>query len=139
MPTHIHLVLKQLVNSGVSSFMNILLNSFARYFNLSHNRHGPLWESRFKNVLIETDEQLLHLTRYVHLNPTSAGLVELPNEWNYSSYLEYLGERSSKGICNWEGILEIQPNNYQKFVNGRTSYQRSLSQIKHLLIENYTG
>ncbi|MEK9167339.1 MAG: transposase [Patescibacteria group bacterium] len=139
MPTHIHLVLKQLVEGGISSFMNNLLNSFARYFNISHNRRGPLWESRFKNVLVQSDEQLLHLTRYLHLNPVSADLIAVPDQWVYSSYCQYIGENTDKNICNWEGVLDIQPKEYRKFVSGRISYQRSLSKIKHLLIENYTG
>src|SRR3990167_9648627 len=72
MPTHIHLILRQLTDKGISKYMSDFLNSYTKYFNTLHKRKGPLWESRFKNVLVETDNQLLHLTRYIHLNPVTA-------------------------------------------------------------------
>jgi putative transposase len=78
MPTHIHLVLRQLKDGGISKFMSNILNSYSRYFNIKHNRKGPLWEGRFRKVLVGSDEQLLHLTRYVHLNPVTACLVDKP-------------------------------------------------------------
>lgn len=140
MPTHPHLILKQLTDQGVSNFMSNILNSFTRYFNTRYKRKGPLWESEFKNVLIRDDKQLLHLTRYVHLNPTSAGLVDKPEEWQFSSYNQFIDKDSARIICcNWEGTLDIKPEKYQKFVNDRISYQRSLSKIKKLIIENYSG
>jgi len=72
MPTHLHLIIKQNVDGGIVKFMARILNSYSRYFNTKHQRTGPLWSGRFKNVLIENDEQLLHMSRYIHLNPTSA-------------------------------------------------------------------
>lgn len=67
MPTHVHLILKQLKENGISIVMNHVLNSYTRYFNTKHKRKGPLWEARFKSVLVESDEYLIHLTRYIHL------------------------------------------------------------------------
>ena len=139
MPTHIHLVLKQINENGISTFVSNTLNSFTRYFNTAHKRKGPLWESEFKNVLVDTDEQLLQLTRYVHLNPVSAGLVSSPEDWDYSSYRQYIGIRSEWEICDWHDVLNIQPAEYKRFVEDHISYQRSLSEIKRLLIENYHG
>jgi putative transposase len=72
MPTHFHLILKQLKDRGISIFMNNIQNSYTRYFNIRHKRKGPLWQGRFKNVLVDNDEYLLHLTRYIHLNPVTA-------------------------------------------------------------------
>lgn len=139
MPTHIHLALKQVKDGGISYFMKNVLDSFSRYFNTSHNRKGPLWESRFKNVLVDSDEQLLHLTRYIHLNPSSASLVSRPEDWKYSSYNEYVEEKTDKAVCIREGLLDISPIAYRSFVKRRISYQRSLSVIKHLLFDNYNG
>jgi putative transposase len=139
MPTHIHLVLKQLIDNGISKFMMKLLDSYTRYFNLKHQRKGPLWESRFKNVLVEDDEQLLHLTRYIHLNPTSANLINEPEDWNYSSYGEYLLKDIKNKICTFNNILDIEPHSYQEYVNDRKNFQKELSKIKKLLIENYYG
>ena len=134
MPTHLHLVLKQIEENGISIFMSNILNSYARYFNIRHNRKGPLWEGRFRNVAVESDEQLLHLTRYVHLNPVTAHLVDKPESWQASSYLEYLGVRNKK-MCDFNDILEIKPVSYKVFVEDRISYQRELSLIKSFLLE----
>ena len=134
MPTHLHFILIQLVDMGISIYMKNLLNSYTRYFNVNNNRKGPLWQGRFKNVLVKNDEYLLHLTRYIHLNPTSAGLVDNPEDWKYSSYNEYLG-KSEGGICNFSPYLEIDPMSYRNFVEEWKEDQRSLSILKSLILE----
>lgn len=137
MPTHLHLVLKQLTDEGITVFMGNILNGYARYFNTKHKRKGPLWESRFKNILVENDEQLLHLTRYLHLNPTTAFLVERPEEWTFSSYGEYISDiHDEDRVCNTEGILDIARSDYKSFVEDNVDYQRSLSSIKRLSLED---
>ena len=136
MPTHIHLILKQLVKNGITIYMSNVLNSYSHYFNLKHKRKGPLWESAFKNVLILSDEQLLHLTRYAHLNPPTARLVDKPEDWEFSSYNEYLGKVKGRDkICAYKDLLDIEPKEYQKFVNDRIDYQRELAQIKSFSID----
>lgn len=136
MPTHIHLILKQQIQNGISKFMNNILNSYTRYFNIKHKRKGPLWEARFKNILVETDEYLLHLTRYIHLNPVTGHLVNKPENWIRSSYNEYLSKSDNNKICKYKDILNIRPVSYKKFVKDRVSYQRGLAKIKHLLLED---
>ncbi len=136
MPTHFHLILKQLKDKGISVFISQISNSYTRYFNLKHKRKGPLWEREFQNVLVSTDEQLLHLTRYIHLNPVTAFLADKPEDWEFSSYREYLGEiEEGDRICRFEDILDIMPEEYKAFVNDRISYQRELEKIKHLIME----
>ncbi len=134
MPTHIHLLLAQLMDNGISIFMKNLLNSYTRYFNIKNKRKGPLWQGRFRSILIETDEQLLHLTRYIHLNPTSNDLVERPEEWIYSSYKEYVSKRGGS-ICNFRRYIEMKTGVYKKFVETQRDYQKKLAEIKHLLLE----
>jgi putative transposase len=136
MPTHFHLVLKQTKENGISIYLGKVLNSYTRYFNAKHGRSGPLWASRFKNVLVGTDEQLLHLTRYIHLNPSSAGIVDSPYDWKYSSLNEYSG---FPNICNFDDIIDLSIKEYKKFIIDRKDYQRNLSLIKGLLIDDYAG
>lgn len=136
MPTHIHLTLKQLSPNGISTFMGNILNSYSRYFNTKYHRKGPLWESKFENVLVKDDEQLFHLTRYLHLNPVTAGLVDKPEDWIYSSYKEYTEDMADIiRICQYDDLIEIQPKKYKRFVKDRISYQRDLAKIKKILIE----
>lgn len=136
MPTHIHLVLKQLSENGISLYMKDVLNSYTKYFNNQHQRKGPLWEGRFKNVLIESDEQLRHVTRYLHLNAVTAKLVDRPEDWEFSSYKEYLSEiNGNSSVCQFDDLIEIEPSQYRKFVNDQISYQRGLAKIKKLLLD----
>ncbi|MCP4652914.1 MAG: transposase [Candidatus Omnitrophica bacterium] len=136
MPTHFHLVLTQMKDGGISIFVNNLLNSYTRYFNTKLKRKGPLWESRFKSVFVGTDEQLLHLTRYIHLNPVTAYLVDQPEDWGFSSYNEYVGNALSENkICEYDNVLDITPSSYGDFVKDRISYQRSLGWIKNVALE----
>ncbi|MDO8686663.1 MAG: transposase [Candidatus Berkelbacteria bacterium] len=134
MPTHIHLVLKQLKEKGISDFMRKVSDGFTRYFNTLHGRKGPLWESKFKNVLVGGDEQLLHLSRYIHLNPVTASLIKKPEDWVFSSYKEYLS-KINHPVCQFEDILDIQPPIYRKFVNDQISYQKELARIKKLTFD----
>lgn len=134
MPTHIHLILVQLKERGISIFMKNLLDSYTRYFNVKNERKGPLWQGRFKSVLVKGDEQLLHLTRYIHLNPTSENLVQEVEEWPFSSYGEFLGQHQ-EGLCNFALYLNIEPKDYKIFVEERRDYQKQLSEIRNLLLE----
>ena len=136
MPTHIHFILKQMSENGISDYMRKVLDSYTRYFNTCHKRKGPLWEGKFKNVLIISDDQLLHLTRYIHLNPVTAFLIEKPDNWVWSSYTEYLWEgKRASSLCHFDDILEIKPSFYRKFVIDRVSYQRELGKIKKLIMD----
>lgn len=140
MPTHIHLLIKQIQNGGISRYMAKVLNSYSRYFNVKHKRSGPLWAGRFKSVLVSNDNQLLHLTRYIHLNPTSANIVKKPEQWPHSSYVEYTSSDFTESkICNFKNLIDITSKEYKKFVLDRKDYQKQISLIKNMLIDDYTG
>jgi putative transposase len=136
MPTHIHIVVQQLKENGISRFMSFILKSHSKYFNIKHGRKGPLWEGRFKRVLVKTDEQLLHLTRYVHLNPATGYLVNNPGDWPFSSFSEYVSKvAADKKICEFNDLLEVGQVAYRRFVEDRIAYQRELAKIKNLILE----
>lgn len=65
MPNHFHLLLKQLEENGISTFMRNFQNSYAKFFNIKHQRVGPLFQSIFRAIRIEDNEQLLHVNRYI--------------------------------------------------------------------------
>lgn len=136
MPTHIHLILKQLKKDGISIFMRNVLNGYTRYFNIKTKRKGPLWESKFQRVLVSTDEQLLHLSRYIYLNPVTAYLVNKPQGWKFSSYKEFLGEVEDKErLCSDFEALDTKPQSYKEFVSSQIDYQRELAEVKKLFLE----
>lgn len=139
MPNHYHFILKQTQDRGILNFIRLSTNSYARYFNTKYKRKGSLFESRFKAVRVETDSQLIHLSRYVHLNPYSSFLVKDPEgllRYPFSSLSEYIGA-STTNICSKEIVLGQFSGlkGYQRFVIDRADYQRSLSEIKHQILE----
>jgi len=109
MPTHIHFILRQEEDNGIMDFMRLIQNSQACYFNLKYKRRGPLWEGRFGGRIMADTGDMLSETRYVHLNPTTAYLVDRPETWKFSSYNEYVGHvEKAKGICDWEEWLDFK-------------------------------
>lgn len=134
MPDHYHILVKILKNNVFSKFLSDVENSYTRYFNTKLKRKGPLWQSSFKAVRIKNNEQLLHVSRYIHLNPTTSGLVKNPDDWYFSSYREYI--YNSKTLK--EIIKEISINNpkdYKEFIENRKDYQQKLKIIKKQIIE----
>ena len=138
MPTHFHFILKEIKKGGIKNFVRLTTNSYSKYFNIKYRRKGPLWEGPFKNVAIENDSQLLHLTRYIHLNPVTAKLVNKAVDWEYSSYREYIGLTSeNERLCNFSEYIDINIPEYKKFVSKQIEYQRELALIKHLIFKKY--
>lgn len=138
MPNHFHLMLKQKLDQGISTFISNFTNSYTRYFNTKHDRIGPLFQGIFKAVRIESDEQLVHVSRYIHLNPVSSFLIkpETLRSYQWSSYPEFVG-LSDKNPVNKKIVLNLfsSKKKYEKFVLDQVDYARQLELIKHLVIE----
>lgn len=138
MPNHFHLILKQLIDNGITMLMRKVANSYSHYLNLKSKRIGPLFQGRFKNVLIENDEQLVHLSRYVHLNPVVARLVLRPENYPWSSFREYLDlDEQKEKICDSRLVLDNfkSRQSYETFVYDQVSYAKELDRIKHLTFD----
>lgn len=136
MPNHIHLLIRQLQDNGISEFMGKVLNSYTKYFNTKHTRVGPLFQGAFKAVLVENDIQFVHVSRYIHLNPYTSELVQDLSSYPYSSYPHFIGTGQSI-ICVTEPILSQFKNSedYREFVEGHADYARELEYMKHILLE----
>jgi putative transposase len=130
MPNHFHLLLKQVNDNGISTFLSKLSNSHTKYFNTRYRRVGPLFQGSFKAVRIESDEQLLHVSRYIHLNPLIDYLTKDIRTYAHSSYLEYLGIK--KGFCHKNYIMDNFPSaeTYEKFVLDQEDYGRSIKLLE---------
>jgi len=85
MSNHFHLVIET-PEPNLSYGLQLLNGAYAQWFNQRHGLTGHLFQGRFHSVLVESDWQLLELTRYVVLNPVRAGLCEKPGDWPWSSY-----------------------------------------------------
>lgn len=122
MPNHFHLIVK--VDKGITlnKFMQSLSTRYSMYFNKKYKRVGSLFQDRYKAVLIKEEVYLLHLSRYIHLNPAEY-LQNIVNA--YSSYGEYLGLRKTDWIkpdiilsyFNQAALPDFKKfNSYKKFV-----------------------
>ena len=82
MTNHVHLLLRTGM-APIATIMRRLLTGYAQQFNRRHNRHGQLFQNRYKSFLCEEDAYLLELVRYIHLNPLRAGLIENMDELSH--------------------------------------------------------
>jgi len=92
MSNHYHLVIET-PNGNMNKVLHYVNGSYANYTNKKRNRSGHLWQGRYKGILVERDAYLLELSRYLHLNPVRAGMVDRPQDYHQSSYRSYLGTR----------------------------------------------
>ena len=94
MPNNFHLLIKQTDKKSIELFMRSLATKYSVYFNKKYNRVGSLFQGPYKAVLASDDIYLLHLSRYIHLNPGK----DSPYRMAYSSYPEYLQKRNTSWI-----------------------------------------
>ena len=123
MPTHFHLLIKQINSDGMTKLMRRVLTTYSMYFNRRYNRIGTLFAGSYKAVLVDNDFYLLHLTRYIHTNP-SLTKTHL-NQYPYSSYRYYLGEKTA-GWVHPEFILSFFAGEANPLRAGFGSYKQFL-------------
>lgn len=129
MPNHFHLLIYQEDDKAMTQLLRAISGSYTRYFNQRYKRVGPLFQSNFKASLIAHDNYLLHISRYIHLNPRAY------KSWEFSSLPYYLHKKSAcwiqpepiKAIFASEGI------NYKRFLADYRDYKKSLAGITSAL------
>ena len=139
MPNHFHFLLQPFLKNAVSDFMRNIQNSYSKYYNTKYERTGSLFQSMFKAVRIETNDQLLHVCRYIHLNPVTAYLLEMDmlGRYPWSSFRDYFLGDEDYSFVNPEIVLNQFKSRkaYKKFIFDQEEYQRELYRIKHLALE----
>ncbi len=133
MPNHYHLLVRILARE-FSEAMRSFGQAYVQAINRRYNRSGPLFEGRFQALLVDRREYLLHLSRYIHLNPVAARIVKHPADWEFSSYREYIGARDGslpRPDAVWEHYS--RPPDYARFVEAGIGYDDP--QIRHLMTD----
>jgi putative transposase len=134
MPNHYHFLIKQNTKDAMKSFLHSLLTRYTHYFNTKTQRIGPLFQGRYKACIIDKDNYLLHLSRYIHLNPReiNENLTDA-----FSSYSDYLKLRKTTWV-NTAPILsffdgstiaelnKVKINSYKDFVE---NYRRESEEV----------
>lgn len=137
MLNHYHLLLKQEEDSGIKKFICRAVNGYVKYLNIRNKRVGPLFQGAFKAVRVETDEQLIHLSRYIHLNPVAGYLVNFEKILNYkwTSLGQYLTE--VKSFVDKDFIINHFGNKdkYFMFIKDFEDYKKSFADIEYLTID----
>ncbi len=133
MPNHYHLLVRLMVDD-LSTLMQPLILSYTKAINRRYARVGALFQGHFKAIEINRDEYLLHLSRYIHLNPVFAQLVKQPEAWEFSSYRESVGLREGS-LPKPQAVLGQFSSSeaYRQFVAAYAESDRKV--IDHLLIE----
>ncbi len=91
MPNHYHMLLET-PRGNLCSILHHINTSYTNYFNAKTKRVGHLFQGRYRAILVEKDAYALELSRYIHLNPVRARIVEHPSGYPWSSYLGYEGK-----------------------------------------------
>jgi putative transposase len=120
MHNHFHLLIYQIEPMALADFMKSILTAYTMYFNKKYKRVGHLFQGRFKASLILDDAYLLHITRYIHLNPYKY------RTYTWSSYGYYIGQKKSHWM-HPELILSLfrDVKDYSAFVHDYEDYHQS--------------
>jgi len=153
MPNHFHLLLRQLVDGGISLFMR-KLGGYPLYFNKKYNREGPLFQGRFKAVNIKTDAQSTAVVSYIHLNcveltepkwkekifnPLAA--IKFLESYRWSSYLDYIEIKNFPSVINKNFLTEVigEPKEFKKMTEenilNKAETNRLLENLEGLILE----
>lgn len=132
MPTHYHFLVRvkkpatktsevsetsEVSSAAVSKAMMRFSVSYTKAINKRFGRVGALFQGAYQAKRVEEESYLLHLSRYVHLNPVAAGLARAPSAWPFSSYRDFIRERTGR-LPNPDVVLSYfeSPDAYRRFV-----------------------
>lgn len=152
MPNHIHLLLRQIKDNGITKFMSKTGAGYGGYFNRKHNRQGHVFQSRFNAVPVKTDDQLKVTVVYICTNPLS---LKYPNwkkvrienieeahsflkEYKWSSYPDLAGIKNFSSVTQRDFILEIVNGSEkcEEFIKNWIEYKGESKKYHDLFLEN---
>ncbi len=137
MGNHYHLLLET-PSGNLSQIMRHINGAYTTYFNTKRQRAGHLLQGRFKAILIDMDEYSTELSRYIHLNPIRAKMVDKLQDYRWSSYLDYIGNRKPPAWLERDFILgyfgkrpSIAEKNYRGFIDAKLGkkYKSPLTEV----------
>lgn len=119
MTNHVHLLLR-MSDVPVSAVAHRVMSRYSRWQNKRLGRSGHLFERRHRSILVETDDQLLRLLRYIHNNPLRAGLATECSAYRWSSHRAYLGEPCDVQVHTALGLATLDPDSTRARARYRT-------------------
>jgi REP element-mobilizing transposase RayT len=137
MGNHYHLLLET-PSGNLSQIMRHINGAYTTYFNIKRQRAGHLLQGRFKAILVDMDEYCKELSRYIHLNPMRAKMVDKLQDYRWSSYPDYIGNRNPSTWLERDFILgyfgkrpSIAQKNYREFIDAKLAkeYKSPLTEV----------
>jgi len=151
MPNHIHLLVRQVKNDGITQFMKKLGTGYATYFNKKYNRKGHLFQGRFGAVHIRTNEQLKTVFVYIHTNGISLiepkwkekgisnlkKVIKFLENYKWSSYPDYLSKNNFPSVTKRGFLLKVMggEKGCRNFVEGWVKYKKRLKDFNKITLE----
>lgn len=123
MTNHVHMAV-QVSDLPLGPFVGWVASQYARSTNRRLNRSGHLFERRYRGILVQVDEYLLQLVRYIHRNPVAARVVDRPERYPWSSHRAYLGYRRP-ALLTTDWVLSQFGKNRMQAIAG---YQRFMAE-----------
>lgn len=123
MPNHFHLLIYQNDELAMTTLLRRVSTAYSTYFNKKYRRTGPLFQERFKASRISKDNYLLHISRYIHMNPKDY------KKWDYSSLPYYIGESKADWVRP-KKILDLFNDDYMEFLRDYENRKRMLEEIE---------
>lgn len=153
MPNHIHLLIRQLKDGGISKFMRKIGAGYGGYFNQKYKRSGHLFSERYKIVYIKNQEQLKTVFVYIHTNPVAIiipgwkekgikgrelqGAIKFLENYRWSSHLDYLDRKNFPSLTTREFLLAAMngAKGCRKCVNDWLKFKKELADFNEVVIE----
>lgn len=130
MPNHYHLLVRQRIDGGITMFMRKLGVGYTNFFNEKYDRVGPLFQGKFKSILISQENHFIHLPYYIHLNPLdtkfpkwreqkikfSKKALKFLENYRWSSHLDYCGKKNFPSVTQRKFLINFfgNPQKYKK-------------------------
>ena len=138
LPTHFHLIVRQTKEVGVQNTVRKFQNSYAKYFNTKYNSKGLVFQSPFKAAHLEDENQVVQVSRYVHLKPATTFTVarEKLDSYEWSSLSEYL-KPDENSMLSPDVVLKAFPNTqeYKDFILNDEDYQKEIVKLKKVILD----
>jgi putative transposase len=151
MSNHIHLLLKQLKDKGITKFMNKFGSGYGGYFNRKYNRRGYVFQNRFSAIHIKDNEQLKTIFVYIHTNPIAIveknwkekGIknpkkaIKILESYKWSSYPDYLSKNNFPSVTKRDFILKIMkdPKGCKEFIESWVNYKGKIREFAKFSLE----
>lgn len=121
-PNHFHLLVYQVEMNAITELLRAVCSSYVTYFNKKYDRVGTLFQGNFKAVKVNNDNYLIHLTRYIHRNPSNY------LNWEWSSLSYWVGDKSAFWIKP-QRLNDMTSEQYLDFVNDEAGYKLTMDRI----------